>query len=136
MTTFHYIVGFTFTALACALAILGLAALFLRPTPVWLIRTISIVSFTFIAVATIVVSMHLWSVIDALSSSNPYQRYSLQNRISGHYAWSYWMEIISSLAPELLWVRGFRRRPVFVLSIAFVSLLPLIYRLTVQFVTK
>lgn len=129
---FFYAVGAIFSTCAYALLILGLVAFTCRPTPELVARIISIVGWVFAVAATFVGGAYVSELVVGLSSTG-FERFAMINRVTGPYAWGYWLSIGSSLMPLLLWLERFRR-PMPAISIAFVAMTPAFFEYFVRLI--
>jgi molybdopterin-containing oxidoreductase family membrane subunit len=54
-------------------------------------------------------------------SANQYEKYMIQNRMFGPYAWSYWMLIFcNAVVPQTLWIKKLRTNPLWLWIMAFI----------------
>jgi Ni/Fe-hydrogenase subunit HybB-like protein len=54
-------------------------------------------------------------------SANEYEKFMIYNRMTGPYAWAYWMLIVcNGLIPQTLWIKRFRTNPTWLFIMALI----------------
>ena len=119
-----YVAGLLFTVSSWSLVVAASLGIWLSPTPMWLSRSIVVLSFILLAASTIVAYAYAMELFIACYGSNAYEWATFQARFTGIYAVVYWLFIGSSFVPQLFWFRRFRNRPLPALLIALAAVIP------------
>ena len=89
-----------------------------------LIVSFNKLAWILIAVGGVVALAYIVEIFLALAAGSPFERFAMQNRMTGPYAWGYWLMLFSNVvAPQLFWFRKCRTHPAlsFLVSLAIVT---------------
>jgi 4-amino-4-deoxy-L-arabinose transferase-like glycosyltransferase len=131
--TFFYTAGHLFRASAAFLVVCGIIALFVRPAPAWLMRSVALLAFILIATSAVVFSAYAAEAFFAYRSPNLYQRFTFELQFRN---WFYWLGVVAALLPQLFWFPRLRRRSLPIISISLGAVSPYLFEYAVVGITE
>lgn len=133
MVLFH-VAGFLFKTAALLLFVLALCGFPMRPSPVWVTRSMGPLAFILIGSSAVVLSAYVAEFLIAAGAANKFERFTF---FAGRFeSWLYWLEILAALLPQLFWFPRMRRFPPAILCIALGSQSPRIFEYAVIAITE
>ncbi|MEY4388174.1 MAG: hypothetical protein RLY20_3457 [Verrucomicrobiota bacterium] len=118
--------GLAYVVALCVFAIC-VVSFFLREVPTHFIKFFDRACIVLATVVALSILVSAVRVIPALF--DPFQRFAFWNRISGPYAWAFWLITIPAcVAPQLFWWKRFRT-PISACMISIVAANPLAFEL-------
>lgn len=129
---FFYLAGQLFRVSVALLVGAGVITFFVRPSPRWLTKWVSVFAFILIAASAVVLSAYLAEAFFVYRSSNRFQRFAFELHLRG---WVYWTEVVAALLPQLFWLRRFRRQPLSIIGISLAAISPQLFEIAVLGIT-
>ncbi len=132
------VIGWVFGYTAAAILLLSLAALVIRRRRRVFIASVSKLSWIIVATGAMCGLAYVAEGLIACLGGNPYERLLFLKRISGNYAWSYWLHVFADvIAPQLFWFRRFRTNACVTLALSTAIVAPAnIERMIVHFTSQ
>jgi hypothetical protein len=119
-----YVAGLLFTISSWALVGVAFLGLWLSPMPIWLGRSMVVLSLVLLAASTVIAYAYATELFVACYGDNAFEWVGYQARVTSIYVAAYWLLVASSFVPQLFWFRRFRSRPLPALIIALAAAVP------------
>jgi Ni/Fe-hydrogenase subunit HybB-like protein len=116
----YFVAGAVFSGFGMVLTLLVPLRRLLKLEDIITVRHVELMCKVTLATGSIVGYAYLMELFISWYSGNPYERYAFLNRLSGPYAWGYWiMMSCNVIVPQFFWFKKIRTNMlvVFILSI-------------------
>jgi molybdopterin-containing oxidoreductase family membrane subunit len=117
----YFVAGAIYSGFAMVLTLLIIARKLLNLEDFITVEHVESMNKILIATGSIVALAYITETFMSWYSGIEYEQYMLQNRMTGPYAWAYWIMIICNVgSAQLLWIRKLRRSLLFTFFISIV----------------
>lgn len=117
----YFVAGAIFSGFAMVLTLLIITRKVYRLEDYITIKHIEYMNIIIIVTGSIVGIAYITELFMAWYSGVKYEQYAFVNRMSGPYAWAYWiMMTCNVISPQLFWIRKIRRSIVFTFILSIV----------------
>ena len=121
-----YFIGAAMTCACVGVVLVSFLSIFRRE----LIPLVGFLAFAVIGLGGIRAALEVEPLLRMQFAGDPFERAAFVNRISGPYAWLYWLLLATVVVlPQLYWIRKFRTTPWISMLIGLALLWPLILEL-------
>ncbi len=105
----YFVAGAVFSGFAMVMTLLLIARVVFKLTDLVTITHVELMNKIMLATGSIVGYAYFMELFIAWYSGNEYERYAFLNRMTGPYAWSYWIMISCNvISPQLFWSKKLR----------------------------